>query len=151
MPPKPVDRGAEWYNIDFSLQNQLRLAGASPATVAAAGGGVCLCVSCFKYNLCMCWEVECVPGCVCCHPGSSPRDHLARKMRLRRRKDCSQDDQAKQVLKGMSDVAQEKKNMEVRDMQEKWRAKKLFLKNIYIYFSVIFVFIIYLKKCYRFA
>lgn len=47
-------------------------------------------------------------------PGASPRDPLARKMRLRRRKDCSQDDQAKQVLKGMSDVAQEKKNMEVR-------------------------------------
>lgn len=41
MPPKPVDRAAEWYNIDFSLQNQLRLAGASPATVAAAGGGAC--------------------------------------------------------------------------------------------------------------
>ncbi|XP_070778826.1 protein flightless-1 homolog isoform X2 [Enoplosus armatus] len=82
MPPKPVDRAAEWYNIDFSLQNQLRLAGASPATVAAAGGG------------------------------ASPRDPLARKMRLRRRKDCSQDDQAKQVLKGMSDVAQEKKNLE---------------------------------------
>lgn len=40
MPPKPVDRSSEWYNIDFSLQNQLRLAGASPATVAAAGGGV---------------------------------------------------------------------------------------------------------------
>ena len=40
MPPKPVDRTAEWYNIDFSLQNQLRLAGASPATVAAAGGGI---------------------------------------------------------------------------------------------------------------
>ncbi|XP_051905189.1 protein flightless-1 homolog [Hippocampus zosterae] len=82
MPPKPVDRAAECYNIDFSLQNQLRLAGASPATVAAAGGG------------------------------GSPKDPLARKMRLRRRKDCSQDDQAKQVLKGMSDVAQEKKNME---------------------------------------
>ncbi|KAM3864165.1 protein flightless-1 homolog isoform 2-T2 [Diretmus argenteus] len=82
MPPKPVDRTAEWYNIDFSLQNQLRLAGASPATVAAAGGG------------------------------ASPRDPLARKMRLRRRKDSAQDDQAKQVLKGMTDVAQEKKNME---------------------------------------
>lgn len=41
MPPKPVDRAAEWYNIDFSLQNQLRLAGASPAVVAAAGGGIC--------------------------------------------------------------------------------------------------------------
>ena len=39
MPPKPADTAAEWYNIDFSLQNQLRLAGASPATVAAAGGG----------------------------------------------------------------------------------------------------------------
>nr|XP_060642773.1 protein flightless-1 homolog [Anolis sagrei ordinatus] len=83
MPPKPVDRTSEWYNIDFSLQNQLRLAGASPATVAAAAGG------------------------------SSPRDPLARKMRLRRRKDSTQDDQAKQVLKGMSDVAQEKnKKME---------------------------------------
>ncbi|XP_042294344.1 protein flightless-1 homolog [Sceloporus undulatus] len=83
MPPKPVDRTSEWYNIDFSLQNQLRLAGASPATVAAAAGG------------------------------SSPRDPLARKMRLRRRKDSAQDDQAKQVLKGMSDVAQEKnKKME---------------------------------------
>uniref|UniRef100_A0AAZ3QXN2 Gelsolin-like domain-containing protein n=1 Tax=Oncorhynchus tshawytscha TaxID=74940 RepID=A0AAZ3QXN2_ONCTS len=79
MPPKPVDRTAEWYNIDFSLQNQLRLAGASPAVISAAG------------------EV-----------GASPRDPLARKMRLRRRKDSSQDDQAKQVLKGMSDVTQEK-------------------------------------------
>lgn len=36
MPPKPADRTAEWYNIDFSLQSQLRLAGASPAAVAAA-------------------------------------------------------------------------------------------------------------------
>ncbi|RXM32515.1 Protein flightless-1-like [Acipenser ruthenus] len=78
MPPKPVDKTAEWYNIDFSLQNQLRLAGASPATVEAAGGG------------------------------SASRDPLARKLRLRRRKDSSQDDQAKQVLKGMSDVAHDK-------------------------------------------
>lgn len=39
MPPKPADRTAEWYNIDFSLQNQLQLAGASPATVAAAAAG----------------------------------------------------------------------------------------------------------------
>uniref|UniRef100_A0A2K6G2Z0 FLII actin remodeling protein n=1 Tax=Propithecus coquereli TaxID=379532 RepID=A0A2K6G2Z0_PROCO len=79
MPPKPADRAAEWYNIDFSLQNQLRLAGASPATVAAAAAA-----------------------------GSGPKDPLARKMRLRRRKDSAHDDQAKQVLKGMSDVAQEK-------------------------------------------
>lgn len=44
---------------------------------------------------------------------------MARKMRLRRRKDCSQDDQAKQVLKGMSDVAQEKKNLEVGALQRR--------------------------------
>ncbi|XP_063791018.1 protein flightless-1 homolog [Pseudophryne corroboree] len=80
MPPKPADRTSEYYNIDFSLQNQLRLAGASPATVAAAAAA----------------------------GGSTPRDSSARKMRLRRRKDSTQDDQAKQVLKGMSDVAEEK-------------------------------------------
>ncbi|XP_069501795.1 protein flightless-1 homolog [Ambystoma mexicanum] len=78
MPPKPMDRTSEWYNIDFSLQNQLRLAGASPATVAAAAGA------------------------------SAMKDPSARKMRLRRRKNSTQDDQAKQVLKGMSDVAEEK-------------------------------------------
>ncbi|CAB1447708.1 unnamed protein product [Pleuronectes platessa] len=95
MPPKPVDRAAEWYNIDFSLQNQLRLAGASPAVVAAAGGG------------------------------ASPRDHLARKMRLRRRKDSSQDDQAKQVLKGMSDIAHDKKNLEENGDEMKYGDLKL--------------------------
>ncbi|XP_071616489.1 protein flightless-1 homolog [Heliangelus exortis] len=87
MPPKPVDRTSEWYNIDFSLQNQLRLAGASPATVAAAGAG------------------------------GGTKDPLARKMRLRRRKDSAQDDQAKQVLKGMSDVAQEK-NKKIEESSE---------------------------------
>lgn len=38
MPPKPVEvtkgAGIEFYNIDFSLQNQLRLAGASVPTSA---------------------------------------------------------------------------------------------------------------------
>ncbi|XP_073492479.1 protein flightless-1 homolog isoform X2 [Aquarana catesbeiana] len=80
MPPKPADRTSEYYNIDFSLQNQLRLAGASPATVAAAAAA----------------------------GGSTPKDPSARRMRLRRRKDSTQDDQAKQVLKGMSDVTEEK-------------------------------------------
>lgn len=65
--------------------------------------------------------------CICAYmcPGASPRDPLARKMRLRRRKDCSQDDQAKQVLKGMSDVAQEKKNLEVRKKIRKKEEGKL--------------------------
>ncbi|XP_073504572.1 protein flightless-1 homolog [Phyllobates terribilis] len=82
MPPKPMDRTSEFYNIDFSLQNQLRLAGASPATVAAAAAAA--------------------------GTGSATKDSSARKMRLRRRKDSAKDDQAKQVLKGMSDVAEEK-------------------------------------------
>uniref|UniRef100_A0A4W4EF97 Protein flightless-1 homolog n=1 Tax=Electrophorus electricus TaxID=8005 RepID=A0A4W4EF97_ELEEL len=113
MPPKPVDRAAEWYNIDFSLQNQLRLAGASPATVAAAGGGGVQCVNTLP-------------------TGNSPRDPMARKMRLRRRKDSTQDDQAKQVLKGMSDVAQEKnKSMEENgDMKYSDLKSKRWDKNL---------------------
>ncbi|XP_040830440.1 protein flightless-1 homolog isoform X3 [Ochotona curzoniae] len=95
MPPKPADRAAEWYNIDFSLQNQLRLAGASPATVAAAAAA-----------------------------GSGPKDPLARKMRLRRRKDSAQDDQAKQVLKGMSDVAQEKNKKQEESVEARASAAK---------------------------
>ena len=39
MPPKPPDMmkgaGAEYYNIDFSLNHQLRLAGAAPAAIPA--------------------------------------------------------------------------------------------------------------------
>lgn len=58
--------------------------------------------------------VPAAPHPVPTSPGSSTKDPLARKMRLRRRKDSTQDDQAKQVLKGMSDVAQEKnKKIEV--------------------------------------
>ncbi|KAM3916640.1 protein flightless-1 homolog [Leptodactylus fuscus] len=82
MPPKPADRTSEFYNIDFSLQNQLRLAGASPATAAAAAAAA--------------------------GAASATKDSSARKMRLRRLKDSNKDDQAKQVLKGMSDVAEEK-------------------------------------------
>lgn len=53
--------------------------------------------------------------------GSGSKDPLARKMRLRRRKDSAQDVQAKQVLKGMSDVAQEKnKNQEVSQSGLGW-------------------------------
>lgn len=128
MPPKPADRSSEWYNIDFSLQNQLRLAGASPATVAAAAAGTCVGMGGTAPALAQPWarlgNEPCSLGCptggvaashpVPVSPGSSTKDPLARKMRLRRRKDSAQDDQAKQVLKGMSDVAQEKnKKIEV--------------------------------------
>ena len=42
MPPKPIEMqkaigaGALFYNIDFSLQHQLRLAGATPQQISAA-------------------------------------------------------------------------------------------------------------------
>ncbi|XP_061404847.1 protein flightless-1 homolog [Lethenteron reissneri] len=91
MPPKPMDRSAEWYNIDFSLQNQLRQAGASAAAVAAAAA---------------------VPG------GGSTKDVIARKMRLRRPLDSTEEDQAKQVLQGMTDVAQEKSRRMDQEMGE---------------------------------
>lgn len=52
--------------------------------------------------------------------GGGPKDPLARKMRLRRRKDSAQDDQAKQVLKGMSDVAQEKNKKQEVSQARGW-------------------------------
>lgn len=61
---------------------------------------------------------------------------MARKMRLRRRKDSAQDDQAKQVLKGMSDVAQEKnKSIEVREQQSSWWN----LYNVHVQTFTVFV------------
>ncbi|XP_012274985.1 protein flightless-1 isoform X2 [Orussus abietinus] len=81
MPPKPTEvqrgSGVEFYNIDFSLQHQLRLAGANvPAPIQTA---------------------------------NSSKDPIARKMRLRRRRDQEEADQDQaKILKGMKDIAKEK-------------------------------------------
>ncbi|XP_046745055.1 protein flightless-1 [Diprion similis] len=81
MPPKPTEvqrgSGIEFYNIDFSLQHQLRLAGANvPAPVQTA---------------------------------NSSKDVIARKLRLRRRRDQEEADQDQaKILKGMKDIAKEK-------------------------------------------
>ncbi|XP_058805283.1 protein flightless-1 [Phymastichus coffea] len=81
MPPKPTEvqrgSGIEFYNIDFSLQHQLRLAGANiPAPAQTA---------------------------------NSSKDPIARKMRLRRRRDQEEADQDQaKILKGMKDIAKEK-------------------------------------------
>nr|XP_006817675.1 PREDICTED: protein flightless-1 homolog [Saccoglossus kowalevskii] len=89
MPPKPVEQakgsGPEYYNIDFSLNTQLRLAGATP--VASAQAPV--------------------------------KDHIARKLRLRRRREYSEsaDQEQAKVLKGMHDLA-EGKNKEGFDMDQ---------------------------------
>lgn len=65
MPPKPIEAqkgdGVEFYNIDFSLQTQLRLAGAAiPASIAQAAE-------------------------------AKVKDPIARKLRLRRRHEANQD------------------------------------------------------------
>lgn len=85
MPAKPTELqkgdGVEFYNIDFSLQNQLRLAGAQiPPSVST--------------------------------PTSSPRDAIARKMRLRRARnqESGGDQDSDKILKGMKDIADEKAN-----------------------------------------
>jgi hypothetical protein len=79
MPPKPIELqrgdGLEFYNIDFSLQTQLRLAGASSVAPVT----------------------------------STPKDPIARKLRLRRRGDQSDQDSAK-ILKGMKDIAKDKED-----------------------------------------
>ncbi|KAI8796832.1 protein flightless-1 [Biomphalaria glabrata] len=76
MPPKPQEAKSalQYYNIDFSLNTQLRLAGAQP--VPASG------------------------------QSPSPKsDPVARKLRLRKRRDGQE---SEKVLKGMRDVAKDK-------------------------------------------
>ncbi|XP_060528403.1 protein flightless-1 [Cylas formicarius] len=82
MPPKPIEltqgAGLEFYNIDFSLQNQLRLAGASIPAPAPS------------QNL-----------------SKDPIARKMRLRRGRRDHEEADQDQAK-ILKGMKDVAKEK-------------------------------------------
>ena len=86
MPPKPAEMkkgaGVEFYNIDFSLQHQLRLAGAS------------------------------VPKSIAELQQTQKSDPVARKLRLRRRhrdNAADPDEKQAQVLKGMKAVAKDKK------------------------------------------
>ncbi|CAH1118897.1 unnamed protein product [Phaedon cochleariae] len=84
IPPKPVEtiRGAgiEFYNIDFSLQNQLRLAGANvPAPTPTQ------------------------------NPSKDPIARKLRLRKGRRDHEEADQDQAK-ILKGMKDIAKEKDN-----------------------------------------
>ncbi|XP_023016782.2 FLII actin remodeling protein isoform X1 [Leptinotarsa decemlineata] len=82
MPPKPVETtkgsGVEFYNIDFSLQNQLRLAGASVPTPAPVQ-----------------------------NPSKDPIARKMRLRKGRRDHEEADQDQAK-ILKGMKDIAKEK-------------------------------------------
>lgn len=84
MPPKPVElqkgAGIEYYNIDFSLQHQLRLAGAgAPAANGTADASAL-----------------------------APKDPIARKQRLRRGLRTDSEKDSAKILKGMKDIAMEK-------------------------------------------
>ncbi len=89
MPPKPIEMqkaigaGALFYNIDFSLQNQLKLAGASPQELSES-------------NI---LSVTSVPV----------KDPIARKKRLKLLKQSVNEKDSSKVLKGMRDVAESKK------------------------------------------
>lgn len=89
MPPKPVElqkgAGIEYYNIDFSLQHQLRLAGAG-APAANGGGG----------------------GAADASSSAAAKDPMARKQRLRRGLRTDSEKDSAKILKGMKDIAMEK-------------------------------------------
>lgn len=98
MPPKPLEAqkgsGVEFYNIDFSLQNQLRLAGASvPAPVTAGLGS------------------------------KDPIARKMRLRRGRRDQEEADQDQAK-ILKGMKDIAKNKQKTLEEVKAESIKAKR---------------------------
>ena len=89
MPPKPVEMqkaigaGALFYNIDFSLQNQLMLAGASPQELSESS--------------------------IIAAANVPVRDPIARKKRLKLLKQSVNEKESSKVLNGMRDVAESKK------------------------------------------
>lgn len=96
MPPKPEElvmgSGSEYYNIDFSLSTQLRLAGATANNPVTA-------------------------------PTHS-KDPIARKQRLRRKKEDEVDSDQAKVLKGMSDLAKDKKDFALDDKNVSLKPKR---------------------------
>ena len=87
MPPKPQEMlkgsGVEFYNIDFSLQNQLRLAGAS------------------------------VPKELADQQQPKDKTERLRRLRRRKGDGGEADEEQKKVLKGMTDVAKDRNEMVV--------------------------------------
>ncbi|KAK2714542.1 protein flightless-1-like isoform X2 [Artemia franciscana] len=93
MPPKPVDPeklNAQFYNIDFSLQNQLRIASGQFVQPQRASSECGESVSSAGY--------------------ATDKDSTARKLRLRRgrRNEPEADQEQAKILKGLKDVAKQK-------------------------------------------
>lgn len=94
MPPKPLTEsvkgsGIEFYNIDFSLQNQLRRAGAQvPPSIAETAS-----------------------------PSNTREAAVARKLRLRRARnqDSNGNQDSAKILKGMQDIANDKNATSAED------------------------------------
>jgi len=102
MPPKPTEyqyiskgSGIEFYNIDFSLNTQLRLAGAAPSNLPSPS------VPVFK-------------------DPTARKKRLRERRRLKELHGEEEDDEAKQakVLKGMTDLARERDRLINRGNQE---------------------------------
>jgi hypothetical protein len=103
MPPKPIEMqkaigaGAMFYNIDFSLQHQLMLAGATPQQISAASGS----------NTAL--------GSLTNLPAKDP---IARKKRLKLLKQNNNESESSKVLKGMRDAAASKKSSFNKQQQQ---------------------------------
>ncbi|XP_030759863.1 protein flightless-1 [Sitophilus oryzae] len=98
MPPKPTEMtkgaGLEFYNIDFSLQNQLRLAGATvPAPLPSQ------------------------------NPSKDPIARKMRLRRGKRDQEEADQDQAK-ILKGMKDIAKDKNRLQEEIKAESLKPKR---------------------------
>lgn len=100
-PPKPrgLDKGsgAQFYNIDFSLQTQLNRAGAqNAATLAAAANNT-----------------------------GTPKDPIARKKRLRQFRKDQQDDKQEKILKGMKDIAKDEEKQKQKEKMTEERSSQV--------------------------
>ncbi|XP_064101883.1 protein flightless-1-like [Macrobrachium nipponense] len=100
-PPKPrgmaQGSGAAFYNIDFSLQAQLRNAGTQAAQLAAT----------------------------LAQQQGTPKDPIARKKRLRQFKKDQQDDKQEKILKGMKEIAKDEEKQKQKDKMTEERSQEV--------------------------
>ncbi|KAK3858495.1 hypothetical protein Pcinc_035323 [Petrolisthes cinctipes] len=100
-PPKPrgmaQGAGIAFYNIDFSLQAQLRNAGAQAAQLAAT----------------------------LAQQQGTPKDPIARKKRLRQFRKDQQDDKQEKILKGMKEIAKDEEKQKQKDKMTEERSQEV--------------------------
>ncbi|CAL4062789.1 unnamed protein product [Meganyctiphanes norvegica] len=101
-PPKPrgmaQGAGVAFYNIDFSLQAQLRNAGAQAAQLAEKLA-----------------EAQ----------GTPSKDPIARKKRLRQFRKDQQDDKQEKILKGMKEIAKDEEKQKQKEKMTEERSKEV--------------------------